>query len=69
MFSEGRGCFITSAVHGKDKPSAAAVIPEFTEVDSLPCTQVQAPSGYGNRQAGPEKRGLDMGGHIIVHVF
>lgn len=41
---------VSVAGHGGHNAACAAVVAELTEIDSLPCAEVESVVGYGNRE-------------------
>ena len=54
------------AGYGSDDFSCTAVISELTEINTLPCAEIQPSVGNGNRNRRADYRRLGMGRHVIV---
>lgn len=52
-------------VEGEDKGAGTAVVSEFTEVDTLPCSEVEASVGYGNGEGDICKGRFGVGRHVV----
>lgn len=46
-------------------PSCTSIITELTEIDALPCAEIQTSVGYRNADANTAERALGMSRHVI----